>query len=268
MKIKIPILYEDKDIVAVDKPAGLVVHPDGKTKEPALTDWILEKYPKTKNVGEPVEMTKGKKGTLGEIIERPGIVHRLDRGTSGVLLIAKTKKGHACLKEQFQNQLVSKKYLAFVHGDLKDAYGIINQPIGKSPRDFRRFSSGRGARGELRRAETWWTLIGTGRLIQAENGEKFSFVEVEPKTGRTHQIRVHFKAIQHPVACDALYAPEKKCVLPFKKDQNRIALHATSIIFTNCALKKVTVKSPLPKDFKNVLKELGMTEVAKKKGVC
>lgn len=262
--MKIPIIYEDKDIVAVDKPAGLVVHPDGKTKEATLTDWILKKYPKTKNVGEPIKITKGKNGTADVIIERPGIVHRLDRGTSGVLLIAKTKKGHACLKEQFQNRLTVKKYLAFVHGDLKSAYGIINLPIGKSPSDFRRWSAGRGARGELRPAETWWTLIVTGRPINSGSNEKYSLVEVEPKTGRTHQIRVHFNAIQHPVACDSLYASDKKCALGFK----RPALHAESITFTNCVNKKITAQSPLPDDFKNALKELGMTEVAKKKGVC
>src|SRR4051812_36239179 len=100
--MEIPILYEDKDIVAVNKPAGLIVHPDGKTIEPSLTDWIIKKYPKTKDVGEPIVTTDH------GVIERPGIVHRLDRGTSGVLLIAKTKEGHACLKEQFQERTISK----------------------------------------------------------------------------------------------------------------------------------------------------------------
>lgn len=260
---KINILYEDKDIVAVDKPAGLIVHPDGKTIEPALTDWVLENYPRAKNVGEPIEMSKEGEAT-GVTIARPGIVHRLDRGTSGVILIAKTKAGHACLKEQFQNQLIEKKYLAFVHGDMKDPYGIIKKQIGRSPRDFRRWSAGRGARGELRDAETWWTLIAEGRRLNNENAERFSFVEVEPKTGRTHQIRVHFKAQQHPIVCDDLYAPDKGCALDFK----RTALHATSITFMNVAGKKITVKSPVPKDFKAAIKELDMTEVAKKKGIC
>lgn len=246
----IKILYEDKDIVAVDKPAGLVVHSDGKTEEPALTDWVLKNYPKTANVGEPIETSQGK------MIERPGIVHRLDRGTSGVILIAKTKKGHAHLKEQFQNQLISKKYYAFVHGDMKEQWGTIDKPIGKSPTDFRRWSAGRGARGEMRPAETWWNLVAF------QDG--YSFVEVEPKTGRTHQIRVHFKSIQHPVVCDSLYAPEKKCELPLE----RTALHAFSITFTSTAGKKVTVQSPLPKDFIATLEELRMLEVAKNKGIC
>ncbi len=251
---EIEILYEDKDIVAVNKPAGLVVHSDGKTKEPALTDWILKKYPKTKDVGEPVETKEW--GT----ISRPGIVHRLDRGTSGVILIAKTKKAHAHLKEQFQNQLIQKKYYAFVHGDMKEPWGTIEKPIGKSPADFRRWSAGRGARGEMRPAETWWLLIAYAREV----GGGYSFLEIEPKTGRTHQIRVHFKAVQHPVACDELYAPEKGCELSIK----RTALHAFSITFTNLQDKKVTVTSPIPKDMIKVLKDLGMYEVAKKKGIC
>lgn len=250
MKNDIKILYEDKDIVAIDKPAGIVIHPDGKSKGPFITDWVLENYPKTKNVGEPIE-TKD----YG-VIERPGIVHRLDRDTSGVLLIAKTKAGHACLKEQFQERTLVKKYLTFVYGEIKDKFGIINRPIGRSPKDFRRWSATRGARGELRDAETWYTLIST------RGG--YSFLEVEPKTGRTHQIRVHFKALNHPVVCDGLYAPEKTNTIGFTRN----ALHAYSINFTNVLGKKILVKAPIPKDFINAFTELGIAEVAKIKELC
>ncbi len=250
----ISILYEDKDIVAVNKPAGIVIHPDGKSKGPFLTDWILENYPKTKNVGEPVE-TKDF-GT----IERPGIIHRLDRDTTGVLLIAKTKTGHSALKEQFQERTLTKKYLTFVYGEIKDRFGIINRPIGRSPNDFRRWSATRGARGELRDAETWYTLL----AYRAG----FSFLEVEPKTGRTHQIRVHFKAVNHPVVCDGLYAPEKILEKPDALGFKRNALHAYSIEFTNCAGKKVMVKAPVPDDFSNAFEELGIQDVAKKEGLC
>lgn len=248
--IKIKILYEDPDILAIDKPAGLVVHSDGRTKEKTLTEWISKNYPKTKDVGESLTDPSGNK------IDRPGIVHRLDRGTSGVILVAKTKKGHACLKEQFQNRTITKKYYAFVHGEMKDAYGMIDRPIGKSPSDFRRFSATRGAKGEMRPAETWWTLIASKK--------KFSFVEVEPKTGRTHQIRVHFKAIDRPIVSDALYGGEKSKALGFA----RTALHASSIAFSNCKGKKIKVESPLPTDFISALKKLGILEVAKIKGVC
>ena len=254
MKTVIEILYEDKDIVAVNKPAGMVVHPDGKSKGPFLTDWIIKEYPKTKNVGEPVE-TKD----FG-IIERPGIVHRLDRDTSGVILVAKTNTGHECLKAQFQERTLTKKYLTFVYGEIKDKFGIINRPIGRSPNDFRRWSATRGARGELRDAETWYTLL--------SYREGYSFLEVEPKTGRTHQIRVHFKALNHPVVHDTLYAPEKLNEKPEGLGFKRNALHAYSIEFTNCAGKKILVKAPIPDDFMNAFEELGIIEVAKKEGLC
>jgi len=250
----ISILYEDKDIIAVNKPAGIVMHPDGKSKGPFLTEWVLKNYPKTKNVGEPVE-TKDF-GT----IERPGIVHRLDRDTTGVILIAKTNAGHAHLKEQFQERTLTKKYITFVYGEIKDRFGIINRPIGRSPNDFRRWSATRGARGEMRDAETWYTLL------SYRSG--YSFLEVEPKTGRTHQIRVHFKAINHPVVCDGLYAPEKIIEKPNALGFNRNALHAYSIEFTNCLGKKVMVKAPPPKDFINAFEELGIMDVAKKEGLC
>ncbi len=252
--MKITILYEDKDIVVVNKPSGIVVHPDGKSKGPFITDWVLENYPKAKNVGEPVETKE-----YG-IIERPGIVHRLDRDTSGVLLIAKTKAGHAKLKEQFQERTVVKKYLTFVYGEIKDRFGIINRPIGRSPNDFRRWSATRGARGEMRDAETWYVLL-SYRV-------GYSFLEIEPKTGRTHQIRVHFKAVNHPVVHDTLYAPEKIKEKPNALGFKRNALHAYSLEFTNTVGKKIKVVAPLPADFKEAIEELGIQEVAKKEGLC
>jgi 23S rRNA pseudouridine1911/1915/1917 synthase len=254
---KIDILYEDKNIVAVNKPAGIVVHPDGRSKGPFLTDWIIKEYPRTKNVGESINTKE-----YG-IIERPGIVHRLDRDTSGVLLIAKTKNGYECLKGQFQERTLTKKYLAFVYGEIKDRFGIINRPIGRSPKDFRRYSATRGARGEMRDAETWY------ELLAYRSG--YSFVEIEPRTGRTHQIRVHFKAVNHPVVCDSLYAPEKLVQSeqnnPIDLGFKRNALHAYSIDFTNYERKKVFVKAPIPNDFKKAIKELGIGEVAKIKGL-
>src|SRR3989344_2713765 len=107
--MEIEILYEDEDILVINKPAGLVVHPDGRTKEPSVTEWFVNKYPGSKNVGEK----------LGDI-ERPGVVHRIDRETSGILLLAKTRKGHSVLKEQFQEREIEKVYNLFVHGNVKD----------------------------------------------------------------------------------------------------------------------------------------------------
>ena len=135
---KIDILYEDTHILAINKPAGLMVHPDGRSEGPFLTDWLMKEYPRIKNVGESM-LTPA-----GEQIIRPGIVHRLDRETSGVMLVAKTAKGHACLKEQFKARTITKKYLAFVWGEFTEDFGTINRPIGRSGSDFRKWSAQRG----------------------------------------------------------------------------------------------------------------------------
>ncbi len=229
--MEIPILYEDADIVAINKPAGLVVHSDGKTDEPTLVDWILEKYPKTKGVGEP-----GRTPT-GQEIDRPGIVHRIDRETSGVLLIAKTTQGFDCLKQQFQNHLIRKEYHAFVYGEMKQDEGTIDRPIGRSPKDFRRWSAQPGARGAMRDAITEYTVVARGK--------GYTLVHVSPRTGRTHQIRVHFKAIHYSLVADSLYGPEKENMLGF----NRLALHAFSITFNDCAGHTQTVTASYPPDF-------------------
>jgi 23S rRNA pseudouridine1911/1915/1917 synthase len=244
----IDILYEDADIVAVNKPSGLMVHPDGRSEGPFLTDWVLKKFPKAAEVGEPSRAPDGKE------IARPGIVHRLDRETSGVLLIAKTAAGHACLKQQFKDRTIKKKYMAFVWGDLEEEFGTIDRPIGRSSGDFRKWSAQRGARGEVRDAETYWTKLGYASLGEAKDQQSFTLMEAEPKTGRTHQIRVHFAAIQHPVVGDTLYAPKKPMALGFK----RTALHARSIEFDNCEGKRIRVEAPLPEDFVEACKVAGM----------
>jgi 23S rRNA pseudouridine1911/1915/1917 synthase len=240
----ITVLYEDDHYAAINKPAGLVVHPDGKMKEKEVyvTDWVLANYPEAKDVGEPINQTDG------STIYRPGIVHRIDRETSGVLMIAKTAEGHAALKEQFQNRTVKKKYHAFVYGKLEEAFGIINRPIGRSGSDFRKWSAQRGARGEMREAETWYSSIFSTKDA--------SFVETEPKTGRTHQIRVHMLAINHPLIADSLYAPGRPKLLGFE----RMALHASELTFTNLEGKEVLVRAPLPADFIAAAKELEIPE--------
>ncbi len=234
----LPILYEDNDIVAINKPAGLVVHGDGRTTEPTVVDWILEKYPEAKDVGEPIELTNG-----GTII-RPGIVHRIDRDTSGVLLIAKTENAFVFLKSQFQRRDTRKTYNAFVYGSMKENEGEINRPITRSRKDFRLWSAQRGGRGEARDAVTIYKVL--------KRTEEASFIEAHPLTGRTHQIRVHFKAINHPIVADALYAPKREALLGFK----RLALHAREIIFENIAGKEIHVEAPYPPDFEFALSKL------------
>lgn len=225
-------------MLVISKPAGLAVHSDGKTKEKTLVDWILKKYPKSKDVGEPGRTPEGK------IIYRPGIVHRLDRETSGVMLVAKTQKGFECLKKQFQNHQIKKIYDAFTYGEVKADKGIIERPIARSKKDFRMWSAQRGTRGKLRQAITEYEVN--------LRGKGYSFIHVFPKTGRTHQIRVHFKAINHPLVADLLYAPKKENILDFK----RLALHSHQVTFIDLKGKNHTVKGPYPRDFLKAIKIL------------
>ncbi len=232
------ILYEDPDIVVINKPAGLVVHSDGRTKEDTVVDWVKEKYPETMDVGEPIKLAASSK-KLEAVIERPGIVHRIDRETSGILVLAKTEAGFECLKAQFQNREVEKVYHLFVHGLVKEDRGSITRPIGKSASDFRKWSAQRGAKGEMREALTYF------EVLKRDEENKVTFVEAKPKTGRTHQIRVHMQAMQHPVVGDNLYASGKPKLLGFE----RTALHAKKITFKNVDGKEIIVEAPYPKDF-------------------
>ncbi len=250
------ILYEDADCLVVNKPAGLMVHSDGKNEGPFLADWILENYPKAKDVGDPMNDSEGNP------LNRSGIVHRLDRETSGAIIIAKTKKGHASLKQQFKDRLVMKKYLAFIWGEMKEEFGTIDRPIGRSSSNFRKWSAYPTARGDIREAQTYWTRMGNtedmttldNSISQGESMEKFALVEVQPKTGRTHQIRVHMSAINHPVVGDSLYAPKKPMALGFE----RLALHSYIIEFSDLKGKKVKIVAPLPPDFKRAVKKFDL----------
>ncbi|HEY4513641.1 MAG TPA: RluA family pseudouridine synthase [Candidatus Paceibacterota bacterium] len=265
--MKTKILYEDSNVLAIDKPSGISVHGDGRTKEKTVADWILKNYPRMKNVGEN-EVYENKK--IKTEIKKPGIVHRLDRETSGVLLLAKNKKAYEFLKSQFQNREIKKTYIAIVSGNVKTERGIINKPIGRSPKDFRRYLSGRGARGEMRDAVTEYRVLKRFEAPYVQNFSRsslprvrggihadknfkhtvpFSYLEIRPKTGRTHQIRVHMKFLNHPIAGDALYNPGAKT----PKGLKRMALHAKSIEFKNLKGEVVKVESKLPKEFGKVV---------------
>jgi 23S rRNA pseudouridine1911/1915/1917 synthase len=246
--MKIKILYEDKDILVIDKPSGISVHSDGKTKEKTITDWVLNNYPKIKGIGESVTFNEKK-------IDRPGIVHRLDKDTSGVLVIVKTKKAFAYFKKQFMDREIKKTYHAIVSGWVKNDHGTINKPIGRSPSDFRRHLAGRGVRGKLREAITEYRVL--KRFEDSSN--KFTYLEIHPKTGRTHQIRVHMKFINHPVAGDTLYNPNGPLpTLPRnsgeEKGGGRMFLHAKSIEFKDLKGKTIKIEAPLPKEFGKMLK--------------
>jgi 23S rRNA pseudouridine1911/1915/1917 synthase len=219
------IIKEEKDYLVINKPAGLVVHSDGRTEEKTLCDFIIEKYPEISGVGEPLKIeTKDEEGNIVEkIINRPGIVHRLDRNTSGVMLVARTNEGFDFLKELFKNRQVEKTYHCFIYGNLKEDKIIVDDPIGRSKKDFRQWMAGDNARGKLRTAETEFNVL------QRSEDKTVTFIEAKPKTGRTHQIRVHLKHLNSPIVSDELYAPNRGKLLGFE----RMALHAYSLKFTD-----------------------------------
>lgn len=229
------ILFENSDALVIDKPAGVSVHGDGVRTEPTLADWLLEQYPELKDVGESITL---KDGTT---VVRPGIVHRLDKDTSGVLLIAKNPESFTYFKEQFKNREVQKTYNAFVYGVVKEDKGIIDFSIGRSRKDFRLRSAQPRAKGDLRDAITTFKVL--------KRSTEYSYLELEPKTGRMHQIRVHLKAIHHPVVCDPLYAPNHPPGLGF----TRLALHARKLSLLLPSGERNLFESPLPADFEEAL---------------
>jgi 23S rRNA pseudouridine1911/1915/1917 synthase len=210
--LPVEILYEDAAVVAVNKPAGLVVHAGAGVSSGTLVNRLVRHFQDLSQVG-------------GEL--RPGIVHRLDRGTSGVLLVARTDAAHRALAAQFLNRSVEKIYLALVQGRLGDNAGRVEKPIARDPvhrtRMTARLASGRSAYTEFRVVERF---------------ENFTCLEVRIGTGRTHQIRVHLASLGHPVAGDTLYGA---------RPAERIFLHAWRIAFTSPAGgERVTVEAPLP----------------------
>jgi 23S rRNA pseudouridine1911/1915/1917 synthase len=232
------VIAETERWVAVAKPAGLVVHPDGKTQEPTLCDWLVARYPSIAGVGEPIVLGDG------SAIEKPGIVHRLDRETSGVMVVAKTQEAFEDLKAQFKDRRTGKRYLAFAWGNMAEDERNVNMPIGRSRGDFRKKRAGAMARGELRPAETYVKVLARVREKIEGKEEHFILVSAEPKTGRTHQIRTHLAAIHHAVVGDRLYAPRRPMALGF----GRVALHARELSFDDGAARQ-TLVAPLPEDF-------------------
>jgi 23S rRNA pseudouridine1911/1915/1917 synthase len=218
-EIPLEVLYEDEDIVAVNKPAGMVVHAGAGCRSGTLTNALLARFGQLSGAG----------GAL-----RPGIVHRLDRYTSGVILVARHDAAHRCLAQQFARRQVEKVYLALVHGTVKQDRGRIEKPIARDPVRRVRMTArlGRG-----RHALTEYRVLKRFR--------DFTFLEVRIGTGRTHQIRVHLAAIGHPVTGDRLYgAPAKVAGQP---PLGRFFLHAQRVRFRRPSTgEAVTIEAPLP----------------------
>lgn len=239
---KITILYEDDNIVAINKLHGLIVHPDGKHEEESVVDWIKTNYPEVVGVGKNMTLKDG------TVIERPGIVHRIDRDTSGVLLIVKNNETYDYLRDKFKEREMTKVYRAFVIGKMRDKRGIIERAIMRSKTNFRKRTAFKG-RGNVRTAITQYRA-----LVEAPG---VSYLELRPKTGRTHQLRVHLSSVGHPIIADALYGVGQEKKLGFE----RLALHAYSIGFIDQNGKEISVTAPLPPDFEKAEKMI--TDIAK-----
>lgn len=231
------VLYEDKDVLVIDKPSGMVVNRAESVKGKTVEEWAEEKG---------ITGTTSSTGITGTDFEkRNGIVHRLDKETSGVLIIAKTEEAFIELQRQFKEREVGKTYVALVHGTVEPQEGAIMAPLGRLPWNRERFGVLVGGR----EAETRYRAI--------QHFTSFSLLELYPKTGRTHQIRVHLKSINHPVVGDSLYAGRKTA----RADRvwcPRLFLHAEKIVFKHPKTsKRMEVGAPLPGELKEVLGQLG-----------
>lgn len=230
-KFKLNIVFDDDNYLVVDKPAGLLVHPTDKGEKQTLIDLIFKKYPEIKNVGENNK--------------RPGIVHRLDKDVSGLMVIARNQKAFDDLKKQFKRRKIKKEYMALVFGKMEKTEGIIDFPIGRSVKGFKMAARAKTAPEKSKEAITEYEVI--------DEYKNYSLLKIIIKTGRTHQIRVHLKAAGHPVVGDQLYKPKK---LKFKKKLDRIFLHSSLLGFYDLKGSYKEFKSDLPVKLKNYLKRI------------
>ncbi|MFZ5366274.1 MAG: RluA family pseudouridine synthase [Patescibacteria group bacterium] len=234
------IVFEDSQILVIDKPAGMVVNRAETAKEETVQDWVEKKF--------KIENLKFK-------IERAGIVHRLDKETSGLLLIAKTPEAFQNLQKQFKERKVKKKYLALVHGKVEPGVGEIRAPVGRLPWSREKFGIVPGGR----EAKTKYAVIATrkytpqlltSKLTSHISPPQLTLLELIPETGRTHQIRVHLKYLGHPIVSDEKYAGRKTS----REDRKwcpRMFLHASYLGFFHPKKGKwIEFSSPLPEDLK------------------
>ncbi len=224
--IPIDVLYSDEHIAIIDKHSGMIVHPGAGIRDHTLINALLYRFPDLKEVGPE---------------ERPGIVHRLDKDTSGLMVVARNLKAYELLQQQFRKREVEKTYLGLIWGRMPEKKGKISWPIGRHVKHGERISV---KTKKPREAETCYS-------VQKEY-EKFSLLEIKPLTGRTHQIRVHMAASGHPLAGDTLYGRRKS-----KPGFLRLFLHASCLSFIHPETKeKVEFSSPLPQDLKSFLDKL------------
>lgn len=241
--IKIEIIHDEKDFAVISKPAGLVVYPGTKHNEKTLINGLLSIWPEIKTVGDP---------PVGGLRLRPGIVHRLDKDTSGIMIIAKNNSTFEYFKNLFKNRQVKKTYLALVHEILTPREGMIDFPIRRSASNPVKQVAVKINSQEKNThiALTRWTVK---QYLKDSLDNEYTLVEAMPETGRMHQIRVHFAAIGHTIVGDKIYTPNKKQkATPLKNH----FLHAANLGFISPSGKILNFSAPLPKELNNFLKTL------------
>ncbi len=226
----LPIVHEDEHVLVLDKPAGLVVHPGAGHARGTLAAALLAHAPGIAGVGGP---------------RRPGIVHRLDKNTSGLLVVAKTKAAYEALVEQLGRRAVTRRYLAIVHGRLRSDAGVVDKPIGRHLHDRVRMAVRPAGQGK--RAVTRYRVL--------ERFANFTLLEATLETGRTHQIRVHMASLGHPVAGDDVYGGRRRPPVPVPLDG--LALHAAVLAFVHpVSGRRMEFTSPLPRRIEGLLSHL------------
>lgn len=225
--IPLEVVYEDDDLLVVNKPAGMVVHPAPGNSSGTLVNALMH------HCGDNLSSING--------VIRPGIVHRIDKDTSGLLMVAKNDRAHSSLSQQLSEHSITRRYKTIVYNNIKEDEGTIDQPIGRDPKNRLRNAV---TDQNSRHAVTHYRVL--------ERFGKFTFVEAELETGRTHQIRVHMSFIKHPLLGDELYGPVKN-----KQGAKRQMLHAGILGFIHPSTGEyMEFESPLPEDFMKVLNNL------------
>jgi 23S rRNA pseudouridine1911/1915/1917 synthase len=245
--MNLPIIFDDDALVAINKPAGLIVNRAESVKVETVQDWAEQYLQIPNQSGKPrIKPIPDVSGVYpNEFLPRAGIAHRIDKETSGILLIAKNPDSFSELQRQFKDHIVKKKYLAIAHGEIVPADGVINAPVDRLPWNKERFGIVPGGKESITRYHKQKDLI--------IEGDKFSVVELFPESGRTHQIRVHLKYISHPILGDYLYAGRKTQ----RNDREwapRVMLHANWISFIHPVTgKPIEITAPIPDDMNRII---------------
>ena len=224
-EIKLNIIYEDSQVIVIDKPAGLTVHPGAGQPRGTLVNGLVFFYPEIKNVGSPL---------------RPGIVHRLDKDTSGLMVVARTQAAYHSLRRQFEDRSVEKVYLGLAAGRFKDKKGIIDLPVGRHPAERQKMS-----------VKSRKPRVAITRYEVLREFKHSTLLALKPLTGRTHQLRVHLSALGHPLLGDSRYGQtdEKK-----RKPGSRLFLHAFELSFEHPVKKeRLKFRCPLPANLQEIL---------------